>query len=86
MSYRVTHRDAEVVVDVPSSRILLRPSDLDRSRRFYRDALGLAIYREFGPRRIPAWCSSSARDCSRSRGTVLRVLLNLLDPRAARAA
>jgi hypothetical protein len=25
------------------------PSDLDRSRRFYRDLLGLAIYREFGP-------------------------------------
>jgi catechol 2,3-dioxygenase-like lactoylglutathione lyase family enzyme len=36
-------------MDVLSSRILLRPSDLDRSRRFYRDALGLAIYREFGP-------------------------------------
>jgi catechol 2,3-dioxygenase-like lactoylglutathione lyase family enzyme len=36
-------------VDVLSSRILLRPSDLDRSRRFYRDLLGLAIYREFGP-------------------------------------
>ena len=32
-----------------SSRILLRPSDPDRSRRFYRDILGLAIYREFGP-------------------------------------
>jgi predicted enzyme related to lactoylglutathione lyase len=36
-------------VDVLSSRILLRPSDLDRSRRFYRDVLSLAIYREFGP-------------------------------------
>jgi catechol 2,3-dioxygenase-like lactoylglutathione lyase family enzyme len=36
-------------VDVLSSRILLRSSDLDRSRRFYRDQLGLAIYREFGP-------------------------------------
>jgi catechol 2,3-dioxygenase-like lactoylglutathione lyase family enzyme len=36
-------------VDVLSSRILLRPSDLDRSRRFYRNMLGLAIYREFGP-------------------------------------
>ena len=36
-------------MDVLSSRILLRPSDLDRSRRFYRDMLGLAIYREFGP-------------------------------------
>ena len=27
----------------------MRPSDLGRSRRFYRDVLGLAIYREFGP-------------------------------------
>jgi catechol 2,3-dioxygenase-like lactoylglutathione lyase family enzyme len=36
-------------VDILSSRILLRPGDLDRSRRFYRDVLGLAIYREFGP-------------------------------------
>ena len=36
-------------MDILSSRILLRPSDLDRSRRFYRDILGLAIYREFGP-------------------------------------
>ena len=36
-------------MDVLSSRILLRPIDLDRSRRFYRDVLGLAIYREFGP-------------------------------------
>jgi len=40
-------------VDVLSSRILLRPGDLDRSRRFYRDLLGLAIYREFGPPTIP---------------------------------
>ena len=29
--------------------MLLRPSDLGRSRRFYREVLGLAIYREFGP-------------------------------------
>ena len=41
-------------MDVLSSRILLRPSDLDRSRRFYRDVLGLAIYREFGPPDDPA--------------------------------
>jgi catechol 2,3-dioxygenase-like lactoylglutathione lyase family enzyme len=40
-------------VDVLSSRILLRPSDLDRSRRFYRDVLGLAVYREFGPPEDP---------------------------------
>src|SRR6202012_947563 len=36
-------------MDILSSRILLRPADLDRSRRFYRDTLGLAVYREFGP-------------------------------------
>ena len=36
-------------MDVLSSRILLHPSDLDRSHRFYRDELGLAVYREFGP-------------------------------------
>ena len=40
-------------MDVLSSRILLRPADLDRSRRFYRDGLGLAIYREFGPPDAP---------------------------------
>jgi predicted enzyme related to lactoylglutathione lyase len=31
-----------------SSRILLRPSDPGRSQGFYRDVLGLAVYREFG--------------------------------------
>jgi predicted enzyme related to lactoylglutathione lyase len=36
-------------MEVLSSRILLRPVNADRSRRFYRDVLGLAIYREFGP-------------------------------------
>ena len=36
-------------MDVLASRILVRPSDLDRSRRFYRDVLGPAIHREFGP-------------------------------------
>jgi len=41
-------------VEVLSSRILLRPADLGRSRRFYRDVLGLAIYREFGAPADPA--------------------------------
>jgi catechol 2,3-dioxygenase-like lactoylglutathione lyase family enzyme len=36
-------------VDVLSSRILVRPCDLDRSLRFYRDVPGLAVYRKFGP-------------------------------------
>jgi catechol 2,3-dioxygenase-like lactoylglutathione lyase family enzyme len=40
-------------VEVWSSRILLRPADLGRSRRFYRDVLGLAVYREFGPPEDP---------------------------------
>jgi predicted enzyme related to lactoylglutathione lyase len=35
-------------VEVLSSRVLLRPVDLARSTVFYRDTLGLAIYREFG--------------------------------------
>lgn len=36
-------------MEVLSSRVLLRPGNLERSRRFYRDVLGLAVYREFGP-------------------------------------
>jgi predicted enzyme related to lactoylglutathione lyase len=36
-------------VEVLSSRVLLRPTDLERSRAFYGDVLGLAVYREFGP-------------------------------------
>lgn len=35
-------------MEVLSSRILIRPTNLQRSHRFYRDALGLAILREFG--------------------------------------
>jgi catechol 2,3-dioxygenase-like lactoylglutathione lyase family enzyme len=35
-------------MEVLGSRILLRPSQPERSRRFYRDTLGLAVYREFG--------------------------------------
>jgi catechol 2,3-dioxygenase-like lactoylglutathione lyase family enzyme len=46
-------RPDDAGVDVLSSRILLRPSDLGRSRSFYRDVLGLAVYREFGPRDDP---------------------------------
>jgi catechol 2,3-dioxygenase-like lactoylglutathione lyase family enzyme len=35
-------------MEVLSSRLLLRPADLDRSVAFYRDTLGLAVYREYG--------------------------------------
>jgi predicted enzyme related to lactoylglutathione lyase len=36
-------------MEVLSSRILLRPTDLAGSQAFYGEALGLAVYREFGP-------------------------------------
>lgn len=36
------------MVHVLSSRVLVRPSDPERSRAFYGEALGLEIYREFG--------------------------------------
>jgi catechol 2,3-dioxygenase-like lactoylglutathione lyase family enzyme len=35
-------------MEVLSSRVLLRPTDPERSRAFYRDTLGLAVSREFG--------------------------------------
>jgi predicted enzyme related to lactoylglutathione lyase len=40
-------------MEVLSSRVLLRPSDPERSRAFYGDVLGLAVYREFGPPEHP---------------------------------
>lgn len=36
-------------MEILSSRVLLRPRDPEASRTFYRDVLGLAVYREFGP-------------------------------------
>ncbi|KJY42074.1 glyoxalase [Streptomyces sp. NRRL B-1568] len=36
------------MVHVLSSRVLLTPTDPERSRAFYGGALGLAVYREFG--------------------------------------
>ncbi len=36
------------MVHVLSSRILLRPTDPERSRVFYGEQLGLPVYREFG--------------------------------------
>ena len=40
-------------MEVLSSRILLRPTDPASSHRFYRDTLGLALYREFGSPEAP---------------------------------
>jgi catechol 2,3-dioxygenase-like lactoylglutathione lyase family enzyme len=41
-------------MDVLSTRVLIRPRDLRASRTFYRDVLGLAVYREFGDPDNPA--------------------------------
>lgn len=35
-------------MEVLASRVLVRPADFERSVGFYRDTLGLAVYREFG--------------------------------------
>ncbi|MEU7690180.1 VOC family protein [Microbispora hainanensis] len=40
-------------MEVLSSRILVRSADRAESRRFYRDVLGLAVNREFGPAEDP---------------------------------
>ncbi|CAL9591788.1 hypothetical protein SUDANB6_05274 [Streptomyces sp. enrichment culture] len=36
------------MVHVLGSRVLIRPTDPERSRAFYGEQLGLAVYREFG--------------------------------------
>ncbi|WKX73606.1 VOC family protein [Streptomyces sp. XD-27] len=36
------------MVHVLGSRVLLRPTDPERTRAFYGSTLGLAVYREFG--------------------------------------
>ena len=41
-------------MDVLASRIILRPRDPGTTQRFYRDDLGLAVAREFGPPDTPA--------------------------------
>jgi len=35
-------------VEILSSRVLVRPTDIGRSLRFYEQTIGLAIYREWG--------------------------------------
>ena len=35
-------------MDVLSSRVILRPVDLERSLQFYGERLGLHVYREYG--------------------------------------
>ena len=50
---RCAHAVHDGGMEVLGSRILLRPTELVRSHRFYRDTLGLAIYREFGGEDAP---------------------------------
>jgi predicted enzyme related to lactoylglutathione lyase len=40
--------EGEVVMEVLSSRVLVRPTDFERSFRFYAENLGLHVYREWG--------------------------------------
>jgi predicted enzyme related to lactoylglutathione lyase len=35
-------------VEILSSRVIVHPADLARSRRFYEDVVGLRVYREWG--------------------------------------
>ena len=41
-------------MEVLSSRVLLHPVDFERSLRFYRETLGLPVYREWGVEGEPA--------------------------------
>jgi catechol 2,3-dioxygenase-like lactoylglutathione lyase family enzyme len=36
-------------MEILSGRVLLRSADPRRAQRFYRDVLGLAVHREYGP-------------------------------------
>ena len=45
---------ALAAVEILTGRVLLRPTDLDRSLRFYEQTIGLAIYREWGTERRAA--------------------------------
>jgi predicted enzyme related to lactoylglutathione lyase len=46
-------REGEVIMEVLSSRVLVRPNDFERSFRFYTESLGLHVSRE--------WSSGSTR-------------------------
>ncbi len=53
MLLSISGADARSDVEVLTSRVLLRATDPARSRAFYRDVLGLAVAREFGPADSP---------------------------------
>jgi predicted enzyme related to lactoylglutathione lyase len=41
-------REGELIMEVLSSRVLLHPTDFERSLQFYAESLGLHVYREWG--------------------------------------
>jgi predicted enzyme related to lactoylglutathione lyase len=41
-------REGKGIMEVLSSRVLVRPTDFERSFRFYAETLGLHVYREWG--------------------------------------
>jgi predicted enzyme related to lactoylglutathione lyase len=49
----LSFREGELSIEVLSSRVLVRPTDFERSFRFYAESLGLHVYRE--------WSSGSTR-------------------------
>ena len=53
-------------MEVLSSRILLRPSELERSLQFYEEALGFAVYREWGEGKSRGVVFFLGGACSRS--------------------
>jgi catechol 2,3-dioxygenase-like lactoylglutathione lyase family enzyme len=78
-------------MEVLSSRILLRPSNPERSRYFYRDVLGLPIYRQFGPAEHPGLVFFLGQGLLEVSGTShdepggpLRIWLQVRDVRAER--
>jgi hypothetical protein len=42
-----SYAEGEVVMEVHSSRVLVHPTDFERSFRFYAENLGLHVYREW---------------------------------------
>lgn len=77
-------------MEILSSRILLHPSDLERSLRFYEHTLGLAVYREWGTgsgRGVVFFVGGGLLEVSGStvgpRSDAVRLLLQVRDLRAA---
>jgi catechol 2,3-dioxygenase-like lactoylglutathione lyase family enzyme len=80
-------------MEILSSRVLLRPSELERSLRFYEEVLGLAIYREWGEgpsRGVVFFLGGSLLEVSGSAGApptdAVRLFLQVRDVHAVRDA